>query len=73
MERMTKVSASQLNLGDRFYKLTDKSKRALQMIAPKYGDLMYCPVEFINTDVENKKSTPIKANTAVVYLRNVNN
>lgn len=71
---MNKVSASELKLGDRFYKLADKkNKNVLQIINPKDGCLMCCPVAFAGTDIENKKSTPIKANDAVVFLRNVNN
>ena len=71
MERNTTTTASELKIGDRFYKLNDKHKTVLEVVPhestlTKYHAYCWCKVE------GSRFTVPIKGDTMVVFLRNKN-
>lgn len=73
MDRMAKVSVSELKAGDRFYYSTDRTKAVMQIIETADKEIMCCPSMFVGTHIENKKTVPIRTNVPVIFLRSANN
>lgn len=76
MERNEVTTVSELKVGDRFYLKGSSSRKAYEMIGPlSYGKFEVCPADkMVNgTPINKSRIEVVKANTGVVYLRNVNN
>jgi len=78
MKRNEIITLDRLLVGDRFYKLADKSKvkamyqvmdteKQVRTIKQKH---FACPVSYIGTAVETQKTVPLLGNIQVVFLRN---
>lgn len=84
MEKNEITTAGKLKIGDRFYKRTDRKKKALQMVEEGYNSkdhktpkLFCCATDiidnkYINDNLKRKQYQPILQNLGVVFLRNVN-
>lgn len=84
MLRNTITTAEYLKPGDRFYKKADKRKQPLQLVEHEAKQTQYrtyklfcCPADILdnklmNEGLKRRQYAPILKDTAVVYLRNVN-
>jgi len=78
MKRNEATTISKLQVGDRFYKQTDKSKESHQVMDPeiqirtKSQHFFICPVVALDGNFVSQKTKPISGNIDVIYLRNVN-
>lgn len=84
MERNTVTTVAALKTGDRFYKVTDKHKKVLQIVqhAPKKTHfrtykIFCCPVDILDGRLGQTAKegfyNPILKDTQVVYLRSADN
>lgn len=83
MERNTITTVAELKPGDRFYKVNDKHKNVLQIVEDKPKKTHFrtykifcCQVGIVDGKLHQTAKEgffkPILKDTAVVYLRNVN-
>jgi hypothetical protein len=72
MERNTTTTASELQIGDRFYKCNDKHKTVLQMVEHESKVTKYQTYKHWCKPDGAKFPDAIKGDTMVVFLRNVN-
>lgn len=84
MEKNEVTTAGKLKIGDRFYKRSDKKKKALQMVEEGYKSkdlktpkLFCCATDiidnkYINDNLKRKQYQPILQNHGVVFLRHAN-
>lgn len=71
MERNTLTTAKSLQIGDRFYKLADKKKMPLQMVAHKAKATKYQTYTLwcIPDGRDKRYPDAIKGETEVIFLR----
>ncbi|WP_442795334.1 hypothetical protein [Pelobium manganitolerans] len=69
MERNQITEIKNLAPGDRFYKLTDKTKKVYQKVQAKTKTTQYQTYSHFATARGEKFPQPFKSNTAVVFLR----
>lgn len=80
MNRNEVTSIDRLQIGDRFYKSSDKAKvkEVYQVMDPekqirtKSQKHFACPVGFLGLNCEASKTVPLNENTMVVFLRSPN-
>lgn len=78
MKRFDVTTVKRLQIGDRFYKKSDKTKEPHQVMDPeqqirtKAQKHFACPVSALGSKVETQKTVPIAAETDVIFLRNSN-
>lgn len=83
MERNEVTTAEKLKPGDRFYKASDKRRKALQLVEDtprnvqyKPSKLLCCPTDIIDNKLireglKRSQYNVLAKNTVVVYLRNI--
>lgn len=83
MQRNQRTAVSRLNIGDRFYKQADKSKKVYQMVEGEKKQTQYqtyrywcCDASIIDSPnmtelMKASRYSAIKGDTVVVYLRSV--
>lgn len=83
MERNTRTTVKKLKLGDRFYKLGDKKKKAMQLVeghvkATQFQTYKYfcCPADLMDNklmtiDLKKRQFVAILKDTEVIFLRSV--
>jgi hypothetical protein len=79
MKKNQITTVDQLQLGDRFYKLSDTAKvknmyqvmdttKQVRTAAQKH---FACPISYVGSKVETQKTVPLSGNIQVVFMRNV--
>jgi len=84
MERNQRTIVANLSIGDRFYKLADKSKKVFQMVEAEKKQTQYQTYKYwcceatimdsahLTEQMKMNRFSAIKGDTSVVYLRSVN-
>ena len=69
MERNTLTFAKNLQIGDRFYKATDRQKTVLQMIPGETKVTFYTTYDLWCRSDTDHRPKAIKSDTQVIFLR----